>query len=480
MKLGLALVLVAAVAADAGANGRPAGTSTIHFRQGHEQDIAAGLTFGLAISHDGGTTWEWMCEAAVGYGGLYDPDYAYSSSGALFATTFNGFKVERDSCTFAATPPGMTFISQDELGPDGALYIAAADKMDSSVSKSTDDGMNFPTSATPGIINDWWESLLIAPGDANLVFLGGYRYIMKCDVNSVTPGSTCTVPADCQDATHQNGMCANQKQLLVFKSVNGGTSYTPLPGNLANDGASSSANAGLMTSSNSTLDLVGVSQDGGTLYAKVSFETANVASDGLYKLDVAGSGTTWTRIQGTADTMAVVVRHDDSIVYITKTVGGGVSTNAGASWTPLTNPPHANCIVENPADHTVWACTQNYGSPVVPSDGYGIMKTADLASWTGVLKYQDLTKPVTCAAGTPQHDTCEAMTWCGLKQQLGITSDAVSCPALVDGPVDAGSAVKTKPKPCGCTTGDGGATTALAGSAAFATLLLRRRRRKLR
>src|SRR4051794_21859487 len=85
------------------ANGRLPATSTITFRQGHETDIAVGLTFGLLVSHDGGKTWGWMCEAAVGYGGTYDPVYVYSPSGALFATTFNGLSVMRDSCTFAAT-----------------------------------------------------------------------------------------------------------------------------------------------------------------------------------------------------------------------------------------------------------------------------------------------------------------------------------------------------------------------------------------
>ena len=58
----------------AAANGRAPNTSTINFRHGHETDIAAGLTFGLVFSHDNGATWHWMCEAAVGYGGMYDPD----------------------------------------------------------------------------------------------------------------------------------------------------------------------------------------------------------------------------------------------------------------------------------------------------------------------------------------------------------------------------------------------------------------------
>src|SRR5262245_18474085 len=94
-----ALVIAAAwlgFAAPAGANGRAPTTQDIHFRVGHEQDVIAGLTFGLVISHDGGTSWHWMCEAAVQYGGMFDPVYDYSPSGALFATSFHGFRVMRD------------------------------------------------------------------------------------------------------------------------------------------------------------------------------------------------------------------------------------------------------------------------------------------------------------------------------------------------------------------------------------------------
>src|SRR5512140_1212794 len=161
----LTIGLVAGMCAVAGANGRPAATSTINFQQGNAQHIVAGMTFGLVISDDGGATWYWMCEKAVGYGGMFDPDYAYSPSGAIFATTFDGLKVMRDRCTFASTPPGMTFVSADELGPTGALYYAAADPNDSKIYKSTDDGMSFPTSAMPGMNNDWWDSLIVAPSD---------------------------------------------------------------------------------------------------------------------------------------------------------------------------------------------------------------------------------------------------------------------------------------------------------------------------
>jgi hypothetical protein len=493
VKYGLASVIVVTLATgvhDARANGRPAATSTIHFRQGHETDIVAGMTFGLVISHDGGTSWEWMCEAAVGYGGLYDPFYSYSSSGKLFASTFAGLKVNSDGCNFVATPTGMTFISNDQLGPDMSLYLAAADITDAKIYRSTDDGVSFPQSASPGLNGDWWQSVVIASASPSDVFLSGYRYVNLCASNTLKPGAPCTIATQALDCNEGKSdpigneraaeeVCKNVKQLLVFKSSNAGASFQPMPGNLLLDGVNT-MQVGLKSSKNSTFDLVGASSDGSTLYARMSFENDNVQSDGLYKINTS-TGNTWTRVLGVMDSMATVLRSNGDLVVITKSLGGQMSTNGGTSWTPLSNPPHANCVVENPADHSLWACTQNYGGPGLPSDNFGIMKTTDLANWTGVLKYEDIQKPVTCAAGTPQHDMCEAQNWCTLRQQLGITSTAIACANQggADSPVDSGGpVVKPAPKGC-CDTGAGTAPTALGAGAIVATLLRRRRRRKL-
>jgi threonine/homoserine/homoserine lactone efflux protein len=103
------------MASGAFANGRFPSAQTIAFRTGNPSDVVVGATFGPLISHDGGTTWRWMCEAAVGYGGTYDPDYAYATSGAIFATTFDGLHVNRDGCTYDATAIGPLFVSQTEV-----------------------------------------------------------------------------------------------------------------------------------------------------------------------------------------------------------------------------------------------------------------------------------------------------------------------------------------------------------------------------
>jgi hypothetical protein len=446
-RFALAAVLVGALTGTAAANGRAPGTSTIHFELGHEQNVAAGMTFGLVLSSDGGATWHWMCEDAIGYGGVWDPDYSYTSTGALFATTFNGLKVMRNGCTFDSTPPGNLFVSQDELAPNGNLLFASVDPNDDKVYQSTNDGMTFPTSATPpgAALNDWYSSLFFQPGSSTVAYLTGYRFT----------GTT--------------------KSLLVYKTTNGGTSWTavtttPLAFNTD-------------FSNSSSIDVVGVDATG-NVYARVSYPDGNVGG-AIWKLPPAQ--VTWTKIRQKADNVSFLIRSNGDLVLATPTLGAEKSSNGGTTWTALTNPPHINCLVENAA-HEVWACTRNYGDANNPSDGFGIMKTTDLATWSGVLKYEDIQGPVSCAAGTMQKDVCENQRWCGLKMQLGITSTAIDCSAVTpDGAPDAGSGSDGSNGSNShhgggggwCSTGSGGTTPLLVGLLVAGTLLRRRRTKEM-
>lgn len=366
-------------------------------------------------------------------------------------------------------------MTQDALGPDEALYAASANTNDARVFKSTDDGMVFDPSASFGQA-DWWQTLIVAPGNASNVFLSGYRNAPACDQKSPTPFTTCdpSSATDCKDTTHVDGTCADQKVLFLFRSVDGGSSFTALPG--SGQFVTQTTSAGLTTTANSTVDLVGVSSDGSSLYARVTHQDANAVSDGLYKLDTA-AGTAWTHMLSLGDSMSVLLRSNGDLVVGTPSLGAQVLPSGGSTFTALTSPPHINCLAEDPADHSVWACTQN------DADGYGIMKTADLSTWSGVLHYQDIQAPVTCAAGTVQHDTCEQVQWCDLETQLGITSNAVDCAAAnVDGPPDAGGGSVVNPSNAGCcdTGNDGAGMALLGGFAVGATLLVRRRRRPAR
>ncbi len=397
--LALSSLLALVMAHDASANGRSPGTSTIHFRRGMEQQVVAGMTFGLLRSIDGGATWHWMCEDAIGYGGTYDPDYTFTSAGALFATTFDGLKVMRDGCTFAS-PYGKKFVSVIAQGPDGRLYHATSDTPsagnpgDSNIYRSDDNGATWPMSSMPGVLNDWWQSLEVAPSNADRLYLAGYRFI---------PGPP------------------SMKTFLLFRSDDAGQSWQPLP------------TSQIATMPNSTIEIAGISHTNpNVVFARVKLED-NAIADAIYRSDDAGM--TWKRILGKGSAISFVVRRSGELVAATQVQGAVRSIDNGETWIDLAGPPHINCLAENSAGE-VWACTQNYGGMQAPSDGHGIMKSTDLATWTPVLKYQEMAAPIACADGTVQKDRCDGELWCGLCAQLGCESGRPECAPAADLPGD--------------------------------------------
>src|ERR1041384_4046300 len=239
------------VGAPARANGRLPATSTITFQHGHENNIAAGAT--------------------VGSGGMYDPAYAYSASGALFATTFNGLSVTRNGCTFDATPEGKAFVSASTIDPGGAFYFAAAQVLDTKngiaqdfdIYKSTNDFMTLPTGVPVAASTDvtvWWQSIEVAPSDPKIVYLSGYRYIPK---------------------TSGTGTMGDH---LLFRSNNGGAAGS----------WPAMAKTGLVLMPNSVIHIAGIwSNDPAHLYARVEF-IDNTTTDAYYVS--TDSGATWTEI----------------------------------------------------------------------------------------------------------------------------------------------------------------------------------------
>ena len=439
--LGAACVL--ALTTEVLANGRPPQTSSITFRPGAETEIAAGTSFGLLTSKDNGVTWRWMCEDALPYGGMYDPDYEIMSSGTLFATTFDGLKINTDGCTFASTvlappEPDLKFFSVIARASDNTFYAAAADPKDGTIYRSTNEGAAFTPLSMPGMLDDWWQSLEVAPTDPNRLYLSGYRFV--------------TVPN-----------MGTKKEFLLFTSANAGTSWSPLP------------LTDFVTMSNSTLEIAGVSKtDPLHVFARVTLED-NAIADGIY--ESTNGGQSWTKVLSKMSSIALVMRANGDVIAGTQSQGSFKRANGQTTWTELTGAPHINCLVENSAGE-VWACTQNYGNPQVPMDGYGIMKSTDLATWTPVMKYQDIYEPVMCPTDTLQYMKCDrpsasgGIGWCGLCEQLGCDPKR-TCVAEVDGTPE-------PPKKDGgcCQTGDNTVPNALGVGALVGIVLSRRRKRR--
>jgi uncharacterized protein (TIGR03382 family) len=407
----------------------------------------------------------------VGYGGNFDPDYVYTSTGSLFATTFNGLKTNRDGCvytelpgvpnrdrcsiTFAPCndvndcPPDngnaqtcdfhIAFVSTATQGPDDAIYIAVTSPAEAKVYKSTDNGMTFPMSADIGQINDWFSSLEVAPSNPNRLYASGYRFVPNPDPDAG----------------------GNIKVFAFYTSANGGQSWTSLP---VTD---------FTTTANSLLEIAGISAtDPSLLYARVTLEDG-MLKDALYRS--TDGGQTWTKILTKTGSLAFVVRANGHLVAGTALSGAEMSTDNGTTWTPLAGAPHINCLAESSAGE-VWACTKNYDSMQVPGDGHGIMKTTDLVNWAPVLKFENIKEPAPCPAGTVQKDTCDAKLWCGLCAQLGCDAKR-ECPGFgPDGMPDAGVIIKPPKDGC-CFAGATPTPGMLALLLVVGMVLLRPRRR---
>src|ERR1700677_273630 len=92
---GGAVILGAAVvtlgfAAPARANGRYPASSQLAVSPKDPSVMLVRATYGLLPSFDGGKTWSWVCEEAVGYDSEEDPTMAFTSDGTLLAGLFEG------------------------------------------------------------------------------------------------------------------------------------------------------------------------------------------------------------------------------------------------------------------------------------------------------------------------------------------------------------------------------------------------------
>jgi hypothetical protein len=446
---------VLAVSTSAWANGRPPQAMTLHVRPGNPADLVMGATFGAMVSHDAGATWQWFCEYAVGYGGMYDPDYAITAPGTIFATTFDGIQINRDGCVFALSPFGVRNASQVAVDATGAVLVAMVYPGDETqippappdhkIYKSTTDGMTFDAGTAVGVGTETWISLETAPSDPQRIYLTGYRF--------------------------ESGM----KTLVLFRSDNGGTSYTPLP---TTDFTPVSAASDIQIAAISTTDP-------DRLLMRVT-KWSGVIGDAFYLSTDAGAG--WTKVlELTDEGHGVIFRANGDAVIGTSRSGVYRSTTGGASFTLISAPdpdagptigPEITCMVEIAGE--VWACTNNFQTAPF---SYGVMKTTDLLSWTGVMTFQDgITGPVDCPVGTYQQDCCtvhvaacpaqNVSTWCFLQSQLGIHASPIDC-------IPAGEPTPPPPKGGGCCD-----ASAPVGAAALPTLViafgLTRRRRRSR
>lgn len=99
--LSLALVTIVLVCSTglARANGRfPAAQAILTVPGSDGLTVFLRATFGVLVSRDGGKSWRWICERALGYEGAWDPPVAVTRDGRLWVGLERGLSSTLDGC----------------------------------------------------------------------------------------------------------------------------------------------------------------------------------------------------------------------------------------------------------------------------------------------------------------------------------------------------------------------------------------------
>lgn len=85
------------------ANGRFPEAQTFESVPGDDRTMYLRTTFGILVSKDGGGSWRWICERALGYDGQWDPPIAVTRDGRLWVGLEDGLVSTRsDGCDIEA------------------------------------------------------------------------------------------------------------------------------------------------------------------------------------------------------------------------------------------------------------------------------------------------------------------------------------------------------------------------------------------
>ncbi len=432
-----ALVTVALSSTPAAANGRFPATVNIRFHPTDPDFFLVPATFGLLITKDGGQSFQWVCELAIGYTGTYDPDYAIDSQGNIYATTFDGLTVSRDQgCSWepvGAPLDSDKFISQIARGPDDRIWAVTSSGGDNNMVYVSDDGRTFrgvlgqSDYPRPKVIDPtWWLSVATTDADVNRVYVTAYY-----------PDS----PA---------------RAILRRKTTADDTLWDELPLTDINFGEA-----------NPFFYIVGVSPtDPDVLFGR-AVAVIDSFGDALYRSDDGGEH--WTLVLEFQQTMtAFTFRADGQTVIAGSTrpcVGEPpstekgcvrISTEAGAegSWQVADTEPQMACVGER-ADGKLFSCGYNFAP-----DYFAVGSSDDAESWDKVFRFVDFADmpgqdmPLVCPSDTVQGSTCVGQQWPSTAC-YDLQLDLPMCLTADAGPNDAG------PMP----DGDGGGCCRASGSA---------------
>jgi hypothetical protein len=463
------LLAVCFQAGTAGANGRFPATVSVKFQPGDPDRMLLSATFGVLLSTDGGETFQWVCEQAVGYTGTYDPDYELASDGTIYSTSFEGLRRSIDGgCSWTSIEdPDVdrtTFINQVEIGPDDRIWAATSQGGAPNDVFVSSDGVEFEST---GLLSEnWWLTVVTTPADSGRVYASGYQY----------PISTGEDPRPAAPLLRRK-QGDGPWQVLPTEDFN----FVPEMDECDEDPLPAACRV------NPFIYLLGVSPTDENLVFARAVGVNPPTGDDLYRS--TDGGDSWEKVLDMADTIgAFVIRADGTIIVGTSRACPGetaddkgcvrISTEDGAagSWQTPATEPRMVCLGERD-DGVLFACV-----PHAQPDLRVLIRSTDAQSWETVLRFRELAEadhgPLACPADTVQATTCVQEAWrpliCG-----DLLLDVPMCAGAPDAGGTGGDDVPDGSGGC-CRVGRGGPGAATPVFLAFLWLMTRARRHSRR
>lgn len=423
----------------ASANGRFPAANAVFISPSDPQLVLARVTFGLLLSHDGGKSWAWLCERALGSTGTEDPEYAVLADGTLVAATVVGVRYSTDrGCRWS-----------DGSGTRGSIVVDVAS------GRTAPDRLFSLLSAYSG------------QDDAGELLFKNQLLETNDGARTFTPVGD---PLDPRMVAYTLETAASEPERVYVSAVS--------------DPSAPSRKGYLLTSTNGgrrfTKRLLALTGTERAPYvaavdpvnAKRLYVRTSNAPDAPSRLLVSDDGgeTFRTVFTSTTPLLGFALSPDGSKVY----VGGATDGLHIASTRDFAfekkSSVQVQCLTATAAG--VWVCSNEVS-------GFILAKTTDDgATFGSQLHFADLPGPLACPPDSPAIREC-AKEWAGQKRALGerpdaATSDAAPSaptgpPSASDVPVDSASAVSRR----GWLAGIGVAVAALVAGA----IAVSRRRR---
>jgi photosystem II stability/assembly factor-like uncharacterized protein len=362
------------------ANGRFPAANQLVVHPSDPQQLLIRVTFGMLLSRDGGQNFSWVCEKAVGYGGVQDPAVALTSDGSLLVAAFEGLATSHDGgCSFAfvkeAEKEFVIDVATDKGDPSSAVAVTSTGKggltFHVQVLETTDAGKSWSLIGTPLDPSLLAETIDSAPSRKQRLYVSGFSSVI---VDGKQERSGALMVSDDRGKTWER----RDLDLGTDKSV-----YI------------------------AAVD----PQDPDRIFLR----TRGVEQDRLLLTEDAGkSFTTLATVPGSM--LGFALSPDGKKIAIGGPSAGVLVADTGSFQFAQVSAIENACLTWTPQG--LYACANTF------KDGFAVGLSADEGTtWKPLLaSYQSLSGPIAGCATEPSPATLCAQEWAQLKATLGINS----------------------------------------------------------